>query len=232
MALTLCSVVPKLKSMVIPHSGCQAIVEELREQWNRFAFPDGYRSPTLDSITQHFSKQFAERVPLVDHPEVVRAFDWCISVQQPGLCATLVARLTQAHYLQERDLIQEVLLPLLPDLRKWGARHNMLDTLAPVFAKTMAAWVDYVLGPRPQTSTAATAQLDSLGHWTCPCEPCMHARGFLAKGTQRTVVLQRIGAPAKKHVEAYLAVRAAALANWETVRTSPQGLEVSATSSC
>ena len=214
--------------MAIPPAGCQAIAEELSAQCHCFTFPEGYQGETLEAVIQHFSKMCVEGLPLEHQWGITDAFYWCFAIDRPELCAILVQRLTKNAYLGHNHHVKDALLPALPDLRAWGARHNMLDVIAPVFAKTMAVWTDRVLGRLPQMSTTRAAQLQDLARWTrtCSCDPCTRAREVLTQSTERSVRIERIGAQAKKHLESKLRAHAGLLATWTMLRTTPQGLEV------
>ncbi len=86
-------------------------------------------------------------------------------------------------------------------------------------------WATVVLGQKPVQDPSA---FTFLTHWTCSCAACHRAKDFLRKPSldRPSLTLDRIGAPLRKHVEAYLYGRARLVATATMIRSSPQGLEV------
>lgn len=89
----------------------------------------------------------------------------------------------------------------------------------------LRAWGERVLGPRPSDGAAQTA-LANIGRWICGCTHCTSAHTHLTNGKAEQIRLLNIGAVARKHVEQNLALYAWSAATYETIRQSPQGLEV------
>lgn len=86
--------------------------------------------------------------------------------------------------------------------------------------------MEYVLGRTPAPNVSLSRQLTNLARWICSCHVCKQGRVFFSKSVQGSMTLERIGAPARKHVEGYLATYARSLATWDLVRTTPQSLSV------
>ena len=60
----------------------------------------------------------------------------------------------------------------------------------------------------------------------CACHKgCSSAKTFLTGSAEKTLWLNRIGAPARRHVEATLSTYAGGLMTFNMIRTTPQGLQ-------
>ncbi|GJE87332.1 hypothetical protein PsYK624_034150 [Phanerochaete sordida] len=221
------AVIPRLKSAKISPVSCRSIAEELNVQRTNVTYPPGYEGEKLDVAAAYFSAVYVSSVLLTKPHNVTETLDWCIAMKSPVLVPAFVQRLTSNQCLGHNSIVTNVLLPVLPDLRKRGVQHGILDALAPVFARTLSVWTDRVLGPLPTTTSAAlSAQLAGLARWTCSCYPCKRAREVLTQSPERVVRVESIGANNRKHLESKLAQYAGALATWTLLRTTPQGLEI------
>ena len=75
------------------------------------------------------------------------------------------------------------------------------EPLSSMIRVVMNGWAKEVLGPKP-SEAAAKSLLASLNRWTCSQPACVAARQFLTTpNSERVKSLERIGAPARKHVE-------------------------------
>lgn len=106
-----------------------------------------------------------------------------------------------------------------PRIEQYG-----LAVLAPLCQNILLHWIRMVLGDKPASNP--TSVLSSITWWTCTCTHCIRAKTFLTSGTSRNLILERIGAPSCKHVEQQIGKFARLAATYDTVRTSPQGLNV------
>ena len=157
----------------------------------------------------------------------ISAFDYCLSLKLPDACTFISKRLLSSSNVNT-DYIKKQLVPLVPDLRALLAKYDIPPT-SPVFAALFRAiallYVEKVLGKRP-SSDALTRHVQAMARWTCACAVCPAVRRFLTTAAEEAKQWSRIGAPTRKHVEAYLAIHARPAATWETIRSTPQGLQV------
>ncbi|KZT09482.1 uncharacterized protein LAESUDRAFT_756442 [Laetiporus sulphureus 93-53] len=161
---------------------------------------------------------------------IIDALESCFSLNVLEACHIILRRVVNPALLAEQ-YVRDILVPLVPELRKVAEAHKEPVTTgasAVVLRKTALAWVEKVLGPRPAD---CTAQMQSIQRrWTCNCQPCSGVRQFLLHKPERSRTWEKIGAPAKKHVETYLrSCGADKIAAWDTIRTSPQDLKVTKT---
>lgn len=218
-------VVPRLEAMKLSANSCQALVDELRNQQNKFSFPEGYNGRTLEAVVLAFAQKYLAAIVLQHPEEVIRVLNWLSTTRLSVLYPVFFEYLTHAKRVTPA-YVTKSLIPLLPQLRTWALQHGGLDTAAYAFQRIVAAWVDKVLGPPPPPNATLATQLKDLARWTCPCAECVQAKNFLTKTAAPSVALSRIGAPKRKHVEGFLSAHARGLATYDMIRGSPQGLSV------
>lgn len=175
-------------------------------------------------MSRALASQFIERVDLSNRIDIIRAMDLCATAGALELCDDVITKCLSAT-VTTPQYIEDVLIPLLPELRTWADRHDR--TMDSSIRAIVIAWLEYVLGIRPVPDSAVATQLTSLPAWSCSCHACVAARTFLIKGEDDTKTLDRIGVNTRRHVEEFLGLHAQRLASWATIRTAPQSLKVS-----
>ena len=118
--------------------------------------------------------------------------------------------------------LESLIYSLEPLISKYGA-----DALAPACQKLMTAWVRTVLGKKPDSDWVSA--LSPLKRWSCTCTHCTRVKRFLNSNPDPVLRLERIGAPSRKHLEQQLNSSARTIATYDMIRSTPQGLTVSAT---
>ncbi|TFY70328.1 hypothetical protein EVG20_g2677, partial [Dentipellis fragilis] len=223
------TVIPRLEPSTLD-TDLKVVVEGVRDNRDRFVFPVDYAGRSLDSIIRSFAQKYAQNVSFTTAQSVIAALNWCVEVEHPDLCHTIIERLTSSQ-IMEKNFISDVLIPLLPDLRKWASERGPghLDTLAPVFQNIVLAWFREVLGARPAPIPTLIAQLVSLRNWRCPqrCGYCPIVVRFLQEARPvRSLQVPHIGQPKRKHLEDVLLKHVQDAATFETITGRPQGLLV------
>ncbi|KAI9060522.1 hypothetical protein FKP32DRAFT_1595275 [Trametes sanguinea] len=178
-----------------------------------------------DSIVLTNAGYYA-RTPAAGVKPAIDALDLCFSVELPEACGFVFERLLRPPNLNVA-YISTYLGSLVPELRALLAKHKTsisVEPFASTFRTIMLYWVQHVMGPRP-ADTSAT-YLNALKSWTCNCNICPAVRTFLTSKPEDSFSWQRIGAPTRRHVESFLTSHARAIATFDTIRTTPQGLQV------
>lgn len=196
----------------------QYLIEELSQRKERFA------ALAVEDMSPILTQQFLERVDLKNRTNIIRALDLCVTAEALDLCDDVITKCL-SNTVATPKYIEEILIPLLPELRTWADHHdrNMDGSVRAI----VIAWLERVLGPQPAPDASVANQLTSLFKWTCECLPCVDARTFLIKGEEDSMTLDRIGMQPRRHVEGFLGLHAARLASWVMLRTKPQSLKVS-----
>lgn len=203
---------PKYIAGLVQHS-CQRLGIKYSPQTHRFQ---------LDAITA-LSQKYAEAVPLASSRAILDALSVCLRVRALEACTTILKRTVDIKLLTE-NYINTVLIPLIPGLRHLAPQYTMLDDFAPTIQTIMLAWIEKILGSKPQED--GSAKLLSLSSWTCNCKDCSDTRTFLtARPDERTVVLF-MDISRRKHLEDHLLRYACSVCSWSTPML---GIEVSRT---
>lgn len=186
--------------------------------------------PNTDRIIQNLVETMMKKTSMVNHTIITTLLDYCWQTNNANLCTTLCWRFLDNNFLTAENITQ-VLLPLIPELVKFVARRHLAltdDPFRTVFKNVLFAWASKVLGAKPPSASAHLALVQKNA---CSCPECRQVVSFLTGGTttDRALNLARIGAPKRKHVEGQLAAYGGAtVASWTMIRTTPQGLTVSA----
>ena len=192
----------------------QAAIHRLLQSW----------ASTVTLTSPSYSGYYGGRVnrtqPTMD------ALEFCLSVNTPDTCAVILTRLLHPPKLDGK-YVQEYLAPLVPELRAFLVKHKQPLTspvFAPVFRSIIQLWIQKVMGaPPPDTPSVYMQQLQT---WGCSCSICKPVQQFLISSPHGAQSWPRIGAPNRKHLEAYLLRHARAVATWDTIRSVPQGITV------
>ncbi|CAL1700296.1 unnamed protein product [Somion occarium] len=215
-------ILPKLLQLPLKAAELKDVFEELFASKNRIAFPANYSGPTIDMAVGTLARKFATVVSLELTQIILHTLEACMKVNAGEACSVIIKRIVDKSKLTA-NYITQVLIPLMPRLRELANRYRTLDHLAPAFQAIMLAWISKILGKRPDADVSSIQA--NLKRWPCGCQHCQNARALLAKA-ERSNQMHRIGAPARRHVEAYLSQYARGAATYDTVRSTPQGLQL------
>ncbi|TFY70329.1 hypothetical protein EVG20_g2676 [Dentipellis fragilis] len=218
------TVIPKLQATKLSVPALRVIVEGTRQHRARFVFPCGDTgAASLDLSIKSFAEQYILRLPLPAPHVIISALDWCLYIEHPELYQKIIARFLDPPKM-DKAYINNLLIPLLPAFRDWAVKINALDTFAFVFQRVLLRWLQKILGPPPAPNPTLASQIKELDKWTCTCHVCHSARSFLQENqAQRTLTLDSLGAPTRKHLEVFLSAHTRGLATFSTIKKKPQG---------
>ncbi|RPD82293.1 hypothetical protein L226DRAFT_497438 [Lentinus tigrinus ALCF2SS1-7] len=227
----LTELLPKLEKMALNDTLLRTLVQELHTR--RAALdPTGHNiQPVFTRLVQQWASTVTVTTPTYNRyhgiTHAINALDFCLSVNMPDACKLILTRLLSPPNL-DGNYVQEQLAPLVSELRGFLLKHKLPLTspiFAPVFRSTMQLWAEKVLGTRPlETASTHIQNLQNLG---CNCEYCKPVQQFLTSASSNvSQSWHRIKAQNRRHVEKNLQSYAHALATWETIRTTPQGIRV------
>ena len=214
---------PKVEALALPGTVVRDFLEEIQAHVGSVTFPEGYAGPTLQTASAVLAKKYASVTAINTTAAVMSAMQYCLQIQAMEACTILIRRVVDAKSLTTQ-YISTVLVPFIPELRRLALQYKMLDGFAPLFQSIMLAWIEKVLGPKPKDDTLVL--LSRLGSWACKCTHCSSVRHFLGSSPNRELRLDRIGAPSRKHVEAFIHLYAKSACTYQTISRSPQGLQV------
>ncbi|KAJ8455552.1 hypothetical protein ONZ51_g12411 [Trametes cubensis] len=229
-------VVPKLEGLKLDVSVLRSIIEEVHRRRAQID-PDGTR---VKSALLRLLKKYIGGISLVAPTysasyylatvnrtkPVLEALEFCFTVQLPEGCTFVFQRLLNPPKLDSQYITTQ-LAPLVPDIRPFLMKHKLplnQEPFATALRAIMLYWGQKVTGPRP--SEVPQTYMNALRAWTCRCEICPAVRAFLTSKPEESMSWTRIGAPKRKHVENFLATHARAIATYDTIRSTPQGLIV------
>ncbi|KAL7285084.1 hypothetical protein ACG7TL_000176 [Trametes sanguinea] len=218
-------VVPKLEQLITDATIVRGLIEVLHSKAAQID-PSGslLKEATLLLNFRVQSSSFA--TPAARVKPAIEALDLCFNIELPEACRLVLHRLIHPPKL-DVAYISTYLGPLIPELRALLAKHKTpisAEPFASTFRTILLYWVQHVMGPRP-LDTSAT-YIGALKAWTCNCHICPAVRTFLTSKLEESCSWQRIGAPTRRHVEIFLTRHAQAIATFDTIRTTPQGLQV------
>ena len=226
-------VIPKLEAANLQDTQLRAIMNEVHAKRAVLDLSDTKVQPVLSRLL----KKWASIVNLTAYSPTlyygghsakpaIPVLDYCLTLRLLEGCDIVTQRLLHPARL-DAEYVKNQLAPLLPDLGALLARREQppsSPTFAPLFRTTMLYYTENVLGPRPPDT--ASKHLQALARWTCNCGVCPAVRRFLTSEASERKQWSKIGAPKRRHVEQFLNLHARMSATCETIRTTPQGLEV------
>ncbi|KAK1228340.1 hypothetical protein PQX77_008593 [Marasmius sp. AFHP31] len=128
------------------------------------------------------------------------------------------------------EYLENYLVPLLPGICQLAQREGVAVSSQPFSSAIqiiMNYWAIVVLGTKPD-EVLYQRLLAKVQRYTCTQPSCVAVRRFLTTpNAERSMKLERIGAPARKHIEKELQTHAVGAATFNIIRSSPQGLTVS-----
>ncbi|KAF7789412.1 hypothetical protein EIP86_000356 [Pleurotus ostreatoroseus] len=240
------SILPRLDTLASSEAPAKAILEELQPRLALLVMPASYQGLKLPDVMLAVAKKYAQCASIDTTAAVITAIDCCIRMQALDGVWTIFNRVLDPNKLKQQSSVSysyrslfgnssegsiyadTVVVPLMAQLRELALKHDMFDTFIPAFRQIARTYTQRALGPLP--SGNSDKRYTTIRGWLCSCTHCKRVRVFLLLKPERSMALERIGAPSRKHVEGYLAQFVTAEgATWDTIRTSPQGLKVTKT---
>ncbi|KDQ16692.1 hypothetical protein BOTBODRAFT_30614 [Botryobasidium botryosum FD-172 SS1] len=224
------TIIPKFKATPRSTTIYKVFIRQLRECTARSSRADEFSStPAL--ITGLIQTMISQFSPASSAATVMELLEFCCENDNVACCGDLLSRLLDNSSLTP-DRINSQLIPLLASLDAFLVRRQISVTdqpFATFFRKFMFAWVQVILGHKPSNSSNQFASVTRLGS-RCSCPHCSSIVRFISSSTQPSHSLPRIGAPNVRHVMQQLeSAGVRAVATWDVIRTSPQGLQITKT---
>ena len=204
-------------------------IRQLRDRKN--AFPTQPVGPqSITTIIDTLLRALIRRSPNTDAASgssAVQLMEFAYEIGRPGNCGHILSHLLNEPILLDASHVSKVLVPSVSKIMACLARHQVSPTsepFAPYFKKVVLGYADLVLGRKP---TDMTAQLAGVRRMACTCTSCTAVVAFFTSSSAPSLVLDRIGAPGVKHVEAELQRNyGVSVATCTVVKTTPRSLQV------
>ncbi|KAI0796338.1 hypothetical protein BC629DRAFT_1504956 [Irpex lacteus] len=181
-------------------------------------------APTWQAKIAELAKHAVAHIDLSSARQILDALDWSIEMNVFDLYDEVLKR-TLSPSVAGRRYIEDVLVPLVPDLRQWGIKHGR--SMDSTLRKIVVIWKEKVLGA---SDPAIADRLNELKiKWTCYCEWCRGVRNFIVNPNE-TATQEPLGFKGCKHVDTYLGLYARGLVTWTKVKsTKPHSLSIKKT---
>lgn len=220
---------PRILGHRVPVDVQMALAEEIHANAAALTADSEDYGSDVQYMVKTLANKFGDGVTF-DTPEgIPSALRRCLKLKAPEAYATIMQRLIATGQQATPDILDELLIPAIPALRELArSRARLAGDINTLIQAIFTRWAAVVLGQKPAQDPNAFA---SFAHWNCSCHACHRAKEFLRKPSleRPTLSLYNIGAPMRRHVEYNLGMHASSVATAETIRSSPQGLEVCGT---
>ncbi|KAL0568271.1 hypothetical protein V5O48_013714 [Marasmius crinis-equi] len=224
----------------------KACIEQLQSRLELATATNNSASSThISAVAVEMAQRYAQMLALPTEPQTLGYFgtrpptsqsigiptilETCVRLGGTPALKVVLKRVLERDLLA--DYLESTLIPLIPVLCRLAERQGMAVSAEPFASslrRIMDNWAKLILGPRPDAATATAAPLFAqLKKFTCSQRECVEVRQFLGPNdVRRTIRLEKMSGPARKHVEKELKVHATTAATFETIRTTPPGLVV------
>ncbi|KAJ8072944.1 hypothetical protein PM082_019807 [Marasmius tenuissimus] len=238
------AILPKIRSLKWDETSWKLCIEQLHSR-------RGVLSSTQDSVSaitavvSEMANLYAQKVTLPTATQqtsgysyygirgnssagILAILDTCLKLGGIQALEVVLKRVLEPKMTSE--YLQNYLVPLLPGICQLAQREGVAVSCQPFSSAIqiiMNYWAILVLGTKPD-EVLYQRLLAKVQGYTCTLPNCVAVRRFLTTpNAERSMKLERIGAPARKHVEKELQTHAVGAATFDTIRSSPQGLTVS-----
>ncbi|KAK1228339.1 hypothetical protein PQX77_008592 [Marasmius sp. AFHP31] len=235
-------ILPKIHSLKWDETSWKLCMEQLYSRRKAFTTAPGAES-LVKSAVGGMAKLYAQKVSLpaaqptksyshygtrnTQATSILAILDTCDKLGGLSALAVVLKRVLAPKVTPE--YLRNALVPLLPGLCQLAQREGKAvssEPFASAVRTIMNNWVRVILGIKP-SEAAAQPLLAKLQKFNCQQHNCVQVRKFLtAPNAEHSMKLDRIGAPARKHVEKELQTYAYGAATFELIRTTPQGLTI------
>ena len=202
--------------MEMDGSATKFVVEHLKARYDRLTLSPGLTGPSIRSIQEIFARREISRISLSTAEKVMTALDWSLTADGLDLSDDIFNRLLSPSVEGSAlsAYIEQVLIPLLSKLRKWGTQHQ--KNVNQHLQKIVTMWIEKVLpvGLPP----AALKPIALSPQWDCKCSHCSSTRAFLVGRDRDQMIIPGIAKSDRKHIMGFLSQFAKGLVKWEGVR--------------
>jgi hypothetical protein len=207
------------------------LIIQLQQRKGRIHFPPGSTS-SIESTIKELVDVFVKHAPFQKNQPApfVELVELCCEFGCVDATSKLFARLFSGDgNTVSVQYINSLMVPLIPAIKDMLVRHRIPYTSKPfdgALRFIMLAFANKILGEKPPEPTSL---ITSAKRNTCTCHECSQVRTFLIGASElRTLHLQRIGAPKRRHVEKQIdTFIGPSVATYTMIGTTPQGLSVS-----
>ncbi|KAJ6599162.1 hypothetical protein DFH09DRAFT_27355 [Mycena vulgaris] len=223
----LSKIADRLSTLAPSEALCRSLIKNLRSREGLLNL-DNEGGISISGICMQSLQNLVQRTQYgSDLSLIVRHLQLCLSTDNASVLLHLFPRLLSPA-VTSKPYISGVLLPLVHNIQAELASWKISSTSEPfsaVLKQIFELYASKVLGP-PKSSDHSSL-LMGVKKISCTCVNCAALVKFLLQSQDRQLRLARIGMNQRKHVEEnlgkFVGYRAA---NWGTIKTSPQGLEV------
>lgn len=214
---------PKLSQVHERSNGLEFILRKLYDFQGQFTTPEGYTGITVRSVIDGLVEKYVAFSATQPGHQMIQVLETILHVKSYAATVTYLntAILALPGKQEVSQRVETLITSAGPLVKRYGLR-----ALAPLCGNLLRYWVEHVLGKPPGQHHTHT--LLRISQWLCDCARCVPVKRFLG-GPESSIQMSFIGAPARRHVEQQIGLFAGIAAAYETIRTSPQGLLVSAT---
>ncbi|KAK7696246.1 hypothetical protein QCA50_000899 [Cerrena zonata] len=213
-------VLPKLSQVPSGSKGLEVVFRKLYDCRSQFHVPEGYSGITIRVVIDGLVQKYIASNAPYSTDRILQDLKAILHVRSHAATVayfntSIVTFRTQPAY----QCVEFLLNSMRTLIDHYGA-----EALAPITRSLMRHWFNNVLGKRPDSD--CTPALHSISQWVCSCNHCTRAKHFLQTQITKMIHMDRIGAPARKHLEQKLDTYAQLAATHVMVRTTPQGLTI------
>lgn len=212
-------VLPKLLQIPPNASGISAIFLELYELQPQLVPPEGLSSCSVQDVISSLVDKYVTTTPAASSSQVLEALDVLVQVRAYDMALKYFKDKVFTQGASAAELLESSITSMRRHIERQGP-----GVLAHLCQSILLQWNNVVLGEKPSSNITGT--VSSITRWTCTCAHCVKAKNFLTREPDRDLRLERIGAPARKHVEQEMNKLTKLGATHELLKTSPQGLVV------
>ncbi len=202
----------------------QLLIDELYSKKADIVLPSTYTGPSIQKIVVSLAEKYAKVSEINSSDAIIKILDRCVFVRAFDAVPVLTERILDAENFKN---ISSFLPDLIPELRASAFKHNIDDITTPILRTLLLSFMKKSLGLPPPSPAS---RLQKIGRWEadCDCCSCLSVQVFLlSEESGATTVLEKIGAPERRHVEEFLTQYVTAEgATWSTIPSTPQGLKV------
>ncbi|KAJ8075198.1 hypothetical protein PM082_019526 [Marasmius tenuissimus] len=238
------TILPKIRSFKWNETSWKLCIEQLHSR--RAVLGSAQESVSaITAVVAEMAKLYAQKVALpasrqiAGHPYgicgngnlsagVLAILDTCSKLGGVQVLEVVLKRVLEPKMTSE--YLRNYLVPLLPGICQLAQREGVALSSQPFSSAIqiiMNYWAILILGAKPDEELYQRL-FAKVQRYTCTQPNCVAVRRFLTMpNAERSMKLERIGAPARKHIEKELQTHAVGAATFDTIRSSPQGLTVS-----
>ncbi|KDQ12005.1 hypothetical protein BOTBODRAFT_57070 [Botryobasidium botryosum FD-172 SS1] len=219
------AILPKFKSLARDTTACRVIIHQLRARENQLS-PLAANSSISAIITDLLKSTIQRLSPFKKASALVDMLELCYETGNRPCFVDVLSPLLNNEPLTA-ELLESFILAFLPAIAKFLSAHQVdptADPFASFYKQVVTTWTRGVLGSKP---AAMSSYMNSIRTIPSHCDLCKSVIRFLTLSTDKSLYLDRIGAPGAKHLEQQLNKSTVhTMATWKTIMSTPRGFHV------